>query len=166
MAYLSHTHPAFETVYTIEAINEPLQDANLTPGLGRCKFSIIFSRINRNAKSILSTVEKAFVLGICALELTLGIIYDDTLASGFFIDSIALPTFKAAIPIIGKLSEKYGIGPHYQFDADELVSSSRAISVGHLGDLPGGRRQRHCLATQYVCSGLFKVQLTDSACPA
>jgi hypothetical protein len=82
--------------------------------------------------------------------LTLGIICDDTLASGFFTDSIAFPAFKAAIPIIAKLSEKYGIGPHHHFDADELLSSSGEISVGHLGDLPGGGRQRHCLATQHV----------------
>lgn len=48
MAYLSHTHPTFETVYTIEAINELLQDTNLTPGLGRCEFFIILSWINWN----------------------------------------------------------------------------------------------------------------------
>jgi hypothetical protein len=101
-------------------------------------------------KSILSTVEKAFVLGIRALELMLGIICDDTLASGFFMNSIVLPAFKAAIPIISNLSEKYGIGPHHQFEANELMSSSGAISVGHLGDLPGGGHQRHCLAPQYI----------------
>ena len=50
MAYLSHTHPAFETVYTIEAVNEPLQDANLTPGLGRCEF--LFSWVNKTAQLI------------------------------------------------------------------------------------------------------------------
>lgn len=38
MAYLSHTHPAFETVFAIEAVNEPIQDATQTPGLGDCAF--------------------------------------------------------------------------------------------------------------------------------
>ena len=37
MAYLSHTHPAFETVFTIEAVNEPIQNAVQTPGFGRCE---------------------------------------------------------------------------------------------------------------------------------
>jgi glucan endo-1,6-beta-glucosidase len=40
MAFLSHVHPVFETVFTIEAVNEPIQDANQTPGLGRCEFYI------------------------------------------------------------------------------------------------------------------------------
>jgi hypothetical protein len=37
MAYLSHVHPAFQTVFSIEAINEPIQDASKTPGLDRCE---------------------------------------------------------------------------------------------------------------------------------
>lgn len=37
MAYLAHTHPAFETVFSIEAANEVLQDATQTPGLAGCK---------------------------------------------------------------------------------------------------------------------------------
>jgi hypothetical protein len=42
MAYLSHTHPAFETVWSIEAINEPLQDGYEAPGLGKCEFHLSF----------------------------------------------------------------------------------------------------------------------------
>jgi len=38
MAWLSHVHPAFETVFAIEAINEPEQSFALTPGLDRCTF--------------------------------------------------------------------------------------------------------------------------------
>jgi glucan endo-1,6-beta-glucosidase len=38
MAYLSHTHPAFSTVFTIEAINEPIVNGTLTPRLGECEF--------------------------------------------------------------------------------------------------------------------------------
>lgn len=42
MAYLSHMHPAFETVFSIEAINEPERDASKTPGLDRCKDSNLY----------------------------------------------------------------------------------------------------------------------------
>lgn len=45
MAYLSHTHPAFETVFSIEAVNEPIQDATQTPGLGDCTFSLVLSAV-------------------------------------------------------------------------------------------------------------------------
>jgi hypothetical protein len=38
MAWLAHVHPAFETVFAIEAINEPQQDYSITPGLDRCTF--------------------------------------------------------------------------------------------------------------------------------
>src|ERR1700733_4204098 len=38
MAWLSHVHPAFKSVFAIEAINEPLQDYSLTPGLDRCTY--------------------------------------------------------------------------------------------------------------------------------
>lgn len=39
MAWLSHVHHAFETVFAVEAINEPMQDYSLTPGSDRCAFS-------------------------------------------------------------------------------------------------------------------------------
>lgn len=38
MAFLAHAHPEFSTVFTIEGVNEPIQNATLTPGLGRCMF--------------------------------------------------------------------------------------------------------------------------------
>lgn len=48
MAYLSHTHPAFESVFTIEAVNEPIQDASQTPGLDRCKCFLTEIRVLDN----------------------------------------------------------------------------------------------------------------------
>ncbi len=40
MTALSHVDPDFASVVAIEAVNEPIMDANLTPGYGRCKSSI------------------------------------------------------------------------------------------------------------------------------
>jgi glucan endo-1,6-beta-glucosidase len=91
------------------------------------------------------------VLGIRAIELALGIICDDTLASGILTDSIALPALTAAIPIIARLSFEYGIGPLDSFNVNALLGSSGTISVGHLLRFCGRHgRQRHCLSTQYV----------------
>lgn len=96
-------------------------------------------------------VEKAFVLGIRALEFALGIICDDTFASGILTDSIALPAFEAAIPIILKLSQNYQIGPLDGFDFGGLLGPSGALTHGLLqGFLGGGGRQRQCLSTQCV----------------
>ena len=36
MTFFSHVDPDFESVFAIEAINEPLMNATLTPGLGQC----------------------------------------------------------------------------------------------------------------------------------
>jgi hypothetical protein len=101
-------------------------------------------------------VEKAFVLGIRAIELTLGIICDNIYATGILNDHIALPAFIAALPIISKLSQKYGIDPHMSVIVADIISSSGVLSVGHLQNHLGhGGRQRHCLSTQYACVCLF-----------
>ena len=36
MTFFSHVDPDFESVFAIEAVNEPLMDASLTPGYGQC----------------------------------------------------------------------------------------------------------------------------------
>ena len=36
MTTLSHVDPSFSTVVALEAVNEPIMDANDTPGLGEC----------------------------------------------------------------------------------------------------------------------------------
>jgi hypothetical protein len=37
MTALTHIDPDFSTVFAIEAINEPIQDATKTPGYGDCE---------------------------------------------------------------------------------------------------------------------------------
>jgi hypothetical protein len=37
MTFMTHVHPQFDSVFSIEAVNEPLMDAAQTPGLGDCK---------------------------------------------------------------------------------------------------------------------------------
>lgn len=37
MTGLSHLHPAFKSVFAIEAVNEPIMNAADTPGYGTCK---------------------------------------------------------------------------------------------------------------------------------
>lgn len=93
-------------------------------------------------------VEKAFVLGVRAIEATLGIFCDNTLALGILSDSIALPAFQAAIPIIAKLSKQYNIGPANSFDWSGLVDSSGALTPGHISQFLNAGRQRKCLSTQ------------------
>jgi len=133
MAYLSHVHPAFETVFSIEAINEPIQNAAQTPELDR--------------------FEKAFVLGIRAIEFILGIECDDTFFPGVLIDSIALPAFEAAIPIIAKLSAQYQIGPGDSFDFSDILGPSGLQSISQLVNSLVGGRQKHCLSTQFMNRG-------------
>ena len=36
MTFLSHLHPNFESVFSIEAVNEPIMNATMTPGYGDC----------------------------------------------------------------------------------------------------------------------------------
>ena len=36
MTALAHVHPAFGSVFSLQAVNEPLMDANQTPGYGEC----------------------------------------------------------------------------------------------------------------------------------
>ena len=36
MTILSHVDPNFSSVVALEAVNEPIMDANETPGLGEC----------------------------------------------------------------------------------------------------------------------------------
>jgi aryl-phospho-beta-D-glucosidase BglC (GH1 family) len=133
MTYLTHTHPAFQTVFSIEAVNEPIQDASKTPGLDR--------------------YDKAFVLGVRAIEYTLGITCDGSDPSGILSDSIALPAFKAALPIIAKLSAQYNIGAASNFNFTSVVDPSGTLSAGKLGDFLNNSCQKQCLTTQFMNRG-------------
>ena len=41
MTALTHVDPTFGTVASLEAVNEPIMDANQTPGLGQCMFLLL-----------------------------------------------------------------------------------------------------------------------------
>ena len=37
MTFMSHLHPQFNSVFSIEAVNEPIMNATQTPGYGDCE---------------------------------------------------------------------------------------------------------------------------------
>jgi glucan endo-1,6-beta-glucosidase len=41
MTGLSHLDPAFSNVVAIEAVNEPIMNASLTPGYGNCTYILL-----------------------------------------------------------------------------------------------------------------------------
>lgn len=89
--------------------------------------------------------EKAFVLGVRALEYALGITCDDTYDAGILSDDIALPAYNAALPIIAKLSKKYNIGD--DFDCS-VVLDPAVSSVSAAKTFARNGRQSRCLSTQ------------------
>ena len=51
-AFVAHVDPAFSGVFGIEAVNEPLLSAAMTPGYGDCEFPIVmFPRCDRSVYS-------------------------------------------------------------------------------------------------------------------
>ncbi|KAF7975255.1 hypothetical protein HWV62_10124 [Athelia sp. TMB] len=124
MTFLSHAHPEFATVFTIEAVNEPIQDASQTPGLGR--------------------FETAFVLGVRAIEYLLGITCDNTNPleiTGVLSNNITLPALIDAIPIINKLAIQYDLlGDTAELDWGMLVGQNGQLSSGKLGAFLHGKR--------------------------
>jgi glucan endo-1,6-beta-glucosidase len=70
MTGLSHLDPAFSNVVAIEAVNEPIMDASLTPGYGNCA-SILFLLSLHHTD--LGAVQKNFVQVMRTVELMLGI---------------------------------------------------------------------------------------------
>lgn len=49
MASVTHLHPNFASVFAIEAVNEPIMDAAMTPGYGDCEFTAyrVYSLLTR-----------------------------------------------------------------------------------------------------------------------
>ncbi|KAG5350032.1 hypothetical protein C0989_000562 [Termitomyces sp. Mn162] len=70
MTALSHVDPAFSNVVAIEAVNEPIMDANQTPGYGECL--CMYHQLHLLELNFTS-VQKNFVLVVRAVELLLGI---------------------------------------------------------------------------------------------
>jgi len=71
MTGLSHLHPDFSSVFAIEAVNEPIMDANQTPGYGDCKFLMAF-RLPSFCDMLLPD-QKKFVETVRAMESLLGV---------------------------------------------------------------------------------------------
>jgi glucan endo-1,6-beta-glucosidase len=76
MTTLAHTDPAFRTVVSIEAVNEPIMDANQTPGYGRCGCKPKTKHLSLLLIENITTVQREFVLTIRAVEAALGIGHD------------------------------------------------------------------------------------------
>jgi hypothetical protein len=73
MTFLSHLHPNFQSVFSIEAANEPIMNATMTPGYGGCKPLSIFRSVFELCSLISLVVQKNFVEVVRATELLLGI---------------------------------------------------------------------------------------------
>jgi hypothetical protein len=73
MTVLSHLHPNFQSVFSIEAANEPIMNATMTPGYGHCKRFSISRSVFELCALISLTVQKNFVGVVRATELLLGI---------------------------------------------------------------------------------------------
>lgn len=71
MTGLTHIDPAFRSVFSIQAVNEPTQDATKTPGLGDCTLS--HCSACETFMLIALTVQKNFVKTVRAVELGLGL---------------------------------------------------------------------------------------------
>ena len=41
MTFFSHVDPNFGSVFSVQAANEPLMDANRTPGFGQCRSAFL-----------------------------------------------------------------------------------------------------------------------------
>ncbi|KAF8308760.1 glycoside hydrolase [Clavulina sp. PMI_390] len=132
MTWLSHVHPAFETVFAIEAINEPSQDVSTTPNIAE--------------------YEESFVLGVRTIELALGVICDISFLSAAITDAITIQALTASIPIISKLARKYEL----QLTNSTLGGISHAASGKKLNQFQWGAptgvsdRQRQCISTTFM----------------
>ena len=67
MTYLSHCHPSFGSVFSIEAVNEPIMDAAQTPGLGECKRAYVCDWSEKHHSDI-EIVYKNFVKTVRLVE--------------------------------------------------------------------------------------------------
>jgi glucan endo-1,6-beta-glucosidase len=73
MTALSHLQPNFESVFSIEAVNEPIMNATQTPGYGECKHISNTRPVVKTRSPLGCSVQKNFVLTLRAVELLLGI---------------------------------------------------------------------------------------------
>ncbi|KZT58409.1 glycoside hydrolase family 5 protein [Calocera cornea HHB12733] len=125
MTYLSHVHPAFSTVFAIEAVNEPIMDFTQTPEYGR--------------------YQQDFVVAVRAVEVALGIVCDVSILTNTTLweDPIVTNGLAAAIPIILELTLELGL------ELPLLESFLPPLNFGSLSQLLNGRAAE-CLATNFM----------------
>jgi hypothetical protein len=73
MTFISHVHPQFDSVFSIQAVNEPLMNATQTPGLGDCKQTSHPRPVHTTHSRIGPAVQKNFVRTVRAVEWLIGV---------------------------------------------------------------------------------------------
>ena len=140
MTAVSHLDPDFEAVFSIQAVNEPIMDATLSPGYGDCmRAALIFPVPQTSSYSIpvqrqyvqtLRAVE--YILGVGSLESDLDIdvnlsatasnvtaAISATIGGSSILDLEVKKAILASIPILVELSDKL------DFKLDFLHSKTR-----------------------------------------
>jgi hypothetical protein len=143
MTYLIHVHPDFSSVFAIEAANEPIMDYVQTPGLDSCTFSAACSTCCRFALTRPFIDYDAFVLGVRAVELSLGIICDTGILKDAILDPITRDALIAAAPIIYDLTVELGLPAPFSRSGNPFQWPIKAGTLGHLL-----HNERKCLFTK------------------
>ncbi len=73
MTFMSRLHPQFDSVFSIEAVNEPIMNATQTPGLGDCKRLSIRHWFTLLTPPLVWPVQKNFVRTVRAVEWLIGV---------------------------------------------------------------------------------------------
>ncbi|KAM0750613.1 glycoside hydrolase [Meredithblackwellia eburnea MCA 4105] len=139
MTFLSHIHPAFSTVKSINAMNEPIQDASQTPGLDDYYGNV--------------------VTAIRVVEVALGIVCDEGIYTSPYLTSpMFINAAVAAIPIMIDLGTQYNLGDDLigllktNFLGSDLTNITNI--VGTLSSFVSGSEtnEAQCLATSFMDS--------------
>lgn len=139
MTYFSHVDPKFGSVFSIEAINEPLMDATRTPNFGQCGFTFLEMRL---LFQLLPTVQKDFVETVRATENTLLPDYASAgnitaalhraAEFGKYSDEVK-SVLKDSVPVLHQMLLKYGdkemIYGFLRPDADPLITKYGIYSL-------------------------------------
>lgn len=90
-------------------------------------------------------VEKSFVLGVRAIEASLGINCDSTFDVKAITDTITLAALKASVPIIKRLSKAYGL-PLAGLPSIQALAAGTAFNGNRFASL----NRNQCLSTMCV----------------
>ncbi|KAM0750814.1 glycoside hydrolase family 5 protein [Meredithblackwellia eburnea MCA 4105] len=130
MTFLIHAHPAFSTVASLQAVNEPIQDASQTPGL--------------------QDFYAIFILTVRAIEASFGIICDTGMFNSPYSSyPIFLEGLKDAIPLLIEYASTYDLESSL---LSKLVFAPLHSTVGVLSNLLSNSRSPSCIATSFMDS--------------